>query len=133
MLSYFLPNLLKRETGNQWHAFGWNQSKVSNNREIRPRSQFLKLFRPTKILLRIVKNKNTFRDYNYASKGEITVKSIDDKEELLATDSSFDILGFTQEEKNGIYKITGALMHAGNMKFKQKPREEQVIALKILS
>ena len=71
-----------------------------------------------------------FRDYNYASKGEISVKSIDDKEELLATDSSFDILGFTQDEKNGIYKITGALMHAGNMKFKQKPREEQVFLLR---
>ena len=25
--------------------------------------------------------------------GELTVKSIDDKEELLATDSSFDVLG----------------------------------------
>ena len=65
------------------------------------------------------------REYNYCSQGEITVKSIDDKDELMATDSSFDILGFTQEEKNGIYKITGALMHAGNLKFKQKPREEQ--------
>ena len=42
-----------------------------------------------------------------SSLGEITVKSINDAEELLATDSSFDILGFTQEEKTGIYKITG--------------------------
>ena len=35
------------------------------------------------------------------------------------------MLGFTQEEKNGIYKMTGAIMHFGNMKFKQKQREEQ--------
>ncbi|KAG8147471.1 hypothetical protein E2320_022988, partial [Naja naja] len=32
---------------------------------------------------------------------------------------------FTQEEKNSIYKLTGAIMHYGNMKFKQKQREEQ--------
>lgn len=42
-----------------------------------------------------------------------------------ATDESFDILGFDQEEKNAIYRITAGLMHGGNMKFKQKPREEQ--------
>ena len=38
------------------------------------------------------------------------------------------MLGFTQEEKNGIYKMTGAIMHYGNMKFKQKQREEQAEA-----
>ena len=64
-------------------------------------------------------------EYKFCAQGEITVKSIDDKEELQATDSSFDVLGFTQEEKNGIYKMSGALMHMGNMEFKQKPREEQ--------
>lgn len=39
--------------------------------------------------------------------------------------SAFDVLGFTSEEKNSIYKLTGAIMHFGNMKFKQKQREEQ--------
>ncbi len=38
---------------------------------------------------------------------------------------AFDILGFTTEEKVSIYKLTGAVMHYGNMKFKQKQREEQ--------
>ncbi|KAG7459364.1 hypothetical protein MATL_G00209830 [Megalops atlanticus] len=38
---------------------------------------------------------------------------------------AIDILGFTAEEKAGIYKLTGAVMHYGNMKFKQKQREEQ--------
>ncbi|XP_075345588.1 myosin-7-like [Mycteria americana] len=64
-------------------------------------------------------------DYAFISQGETTVPSIDDAEELLATDSAFDVLGFTQEEKNSIYKLTGAIMHFGNMKFKQKQREEQ--------
>ena len=30
-----------------------------------------------------------------------------------------------QEEKNSIYRVTAALMHSGNMKFKKKQREEQ--------
>ncbi|KAM3910492.1 myosin-4-like [Leptodactylus fuscus] len=64
-------------------------------------------------------------DYPWISQGEITVKSINDEEELVATDTAIDILGFTQEEKMGIYKMTGAVMHNGNMKFKQKQREEQ--------
>ncbi|CAJ0949594.1 unnamed protein product [Ranitomeya imitator] len=64
-------------------------------------------------------------DYAYISQGETTVASIDDAEELLATDSAFDVLGFSQDEKNSIYKLTGAIMHFGNMRFKQKQREEQ--------
>lgn len=39
--------------------------------------------------------------------------------------NAIDILGFSSEEKVGIYKLTGAVMHYGNMKFKQKQREEQ--------
>jgi myosin protein heavy chain len=34
-------------------------------------------------------------------------------------------LGFNGEEKNAIWKFTGAVLHHGNMKFKQKQREEQ--------
>uniref|UniRef100_A0A8C4MTQ0 Myosin-7 n=1 Tax=Equus asinus TaxID=9793 RepID=A0A8C4MTQ0_EQUAS len=64
-------------------------------------------------------------DYAFISQGETTVASIDDAEELMATDNAFDVLGFTSEEKNSMYKLTGAIMHFGNMKFKQKPREEQ--------
>ncbi|NXT41940.1 MYH13 protein, partial [Pelecanoides urinatrix] len=64
-------------------------------------------------------------DFPYVSQGEVTVASIDDSEELLATDSAVDILGFSPDEKVGMYKLTGAIMHYGNMKFKQKQREEQ--------
>uniref|UniRef100_A0A8C9DNH6 Myosin heavy chain 1 n=1 Tax=Prolemur simus TaxID=1328070 RepID=A0A8C9DNH6_PROSS len=64
-------------------------------------------------------------DYAFVSQGEITVPSIDDQEELMATDSAIEILGFTSDERVSIYKLTGAVMHYGNMKFKQKQREEQ--------
>lgn len=36
-----------------------------------------------------------------------------------------DILGFTPIEKYGCYKIVEAITHFGNMKFKQKQRDEQ--------
>lgn len=38
------------------------------------------------------------------------------------------MLGFTEEEKNDIYKITASVMHMGGMKFKQRGREEQAEA-----
>ncbi|XP_062409635.1 myosin heavy chain, fast skeletal muscle-like [Sardina pilchardus] len=64
-------------------------------------------------------------DFPMCSQGQITVASIDDKEELAATDTAIDILGFSGEEKVTIFKLTGAVLHHGNMKFKQKQREEQ--------
>ncbi|KAM4673586.1 myosin heavy chain, skeletal muscle, adult-like isoform 1-T1 [Amazona ochrocephala] len=64
-------------------------------------------------------------DYHFVSQGEITVPSINDQEELMATDSAIDVLGFTADEKTSIYKLTGAVMHYGNLKFKQRQREEQ--------
>ncbi|XP_033998754.1 myosin heavy chain, fast skeletal muscle-like [Trematomus bernacchii] len=64
-------------------------------------------------------------DFPMISQGQITVASIDDKEELVATDTATDVLGFTHDEKLSIYKLTGAVLHYGNMKFKQKQREEQ--------
>ncbi|KAL2100496.1 hypothetical protein ACEWY4_004890 [Coilia grayii] len=64
-------------------------------------------------------------DFPMCSQGQITVASINDAEELVATDTAIDILGFSAEEKVTIYKLTGAVLHHGNMKFKQKQREEQ--------
>uniref|UniRef100_A0A673BW76 Myosin motor domain-containing protein n=1 Tax=Sphaeramia orbicularis TaxID=375764 RepID=A0A673BW76_9TELE len=64
-------------------------------------------------------------DYPMISQGEITVKSINDVEEFIATDTAIDILGFSGEEKMNIFKLTGAVIHHGSMKFKQKQREEQ--------
>ena len=38
------------------------------------------------------------------------------------------MLGFAEAEKFGMYKCTAAVMHFGEMKFKQRPREEQAEA-----
>uniref|UniRef100_A0AAY5JWN5 Myosin motor domain-containing protein n=1 Tax=Esox lucius TaxID=8010 RepID=A0AAY5JWN5_ESOLU len=64
-------------------------------------------------------------DFPMCSQGQIAVASINDKEELDATDDAITILGFTNDEKMSIYKLTGAVLHHGNMHFKQKQREEQ--------
>ncbi|KAE8295978.1 Myosin heavy chain, fast skeletal muscle [Larimichthys crocea] len=68
-------------------------------------------------------------DFPMCSMGQITVASIDDKVELEATDNAIDILGFSGEEKNSIYKMTGAVLHHGNMKFKQKQQADKVAYL----
>ncbi|XP_017857509.1 PREDICTED: myosin heavy chain, muscle isoform X32 [Drosophila arizonae] len=64
-------------------------------------------------------------DYYNVSQGKVTVPSIDDAEEFQLADQAFDILGFTKQEKEDVYKITAAVMHMGGMKFKQRGREEQ--------
>ncbi|XP_018395058.1 PREDICTED: myosin heavy chain, muscle isoform X14 [Cyphomyrmex costatus] len=71
---------------------------------------------------------NNINDYYFVSQGKTTIPGLDDGEELLVTDQAFDVLGFTQEEKDDIYKITAAVMHMGGMKFKQRGREEQAEA-----
>ncbi|KAH1183969.1 hypothetical protein KIL84_014585 [Mauremys mutica] len=65
------------------------------------------------------------KHYHWISQGVTTVDNMDDGEELLVTDVAFDVLGFLPEEKLGVYKLTGGIMHFGNMKFRQKAREEQ--------
>ncbi|XP_023175399.1 myosin heavy chain, muscle isoform X18 [Drosophila hydei] len=64
-------------------------------------------------------------DYFNVSQGKVTVPSIDDAEEFQLADQAFDILGFTKQEKEDVYRITAAVMHMGGMKFKQRGREEQ--------
>uniref|UniRef100_A0A2S2Q845 Myosin heavy chain, muscle n=1 Tax=Sipha flava TaxID=143950 RepID=A0A2S2Q845_9HEMI len=71
---------------------------------------------------------DNIQDYYYVAQGKTTIPGMDDGEEFTLTDQAFDVLGFTEEEKNDIYKITAAVMHMGGMKFKQRGREEQAEA-----
>uniref|UniRef100_A0A8D8U4L3 Myosin heavy chain, muscle n=1 Tax=Cacopsylla melanoneura TaxID=428564 RepID=A0A8D8U4L3_9HEMI len=67
-------------------------------------------------------------EYHFVAQGKTSIPGVDDGEEFLLTDQAFDILGFTKEEKQDVYKITAAVMHMGGMKFKQRGREEQAEA-----
>merc|ERR1712212_684863 len=63
--------------------------------------------------------------FYFISQGVLTVAGMDDAEEMRATDTAFDTLGFSQPEKDDCYKGTIAIAHLGNAKWKQKGREEQ--------
>ncbi|XP_049524320.1 myosin heavy chain, muscle-like isoform X20 [Dermacentor silvarum] len=71
---------------------------------------------------------NNVNDYHFVSQGKTSIPGLDDGEEFQVTDTAFDVLGFTDEEKENIYKVTAAVMHFGCLKFKQRPREEQAEA-----
>nr|ASF79341.1 myosin heavy chain [Palaemon carinicauda]ASU54247.1 myosin heavy chain [Palaemon carinicauda] len=64
-------------------------------------------------------------EYHYVSQGKVTVPSIDDAEDMQFCHDAFYVLNFVQEEIDNIYRITSSVMHMGEMKFKQKGREEQ--------
>merc|ERR1719210_790234 len=53
---------------------------------------------------------------------------MDDQEECKAMDDAFAVLGFNNEEQVSLYKATCAILHLGEIKFKQRPREEQAEA-----
>lgn len=63
--------------------------------------------------------------YSMINQGVLTVDGIDDVEEMKMCDEAFGILGFTEEEKISLFKATISILHFGEMKFKQRPREEQ--------
>lgn len=65
------------------------------------------------------------RDYQFIAQAEVTIDGVNDQEEMALTDESFDILRFSQTEKDDLWALTAAIMHMGEMKFKQRPREEQ--------
>ena len=48
-----------------------------------------------------------------------------DLQPLLNEQEAFDILGFTKVEKSEVYYVTASVMHLGELKFKQRGREEQ--------
>merc|ERR1719481_1911171 len=64
-------------------------------------------------------------DYHYVSQGKTKVPSIDDNEDLEFTHEAFKILCFGEEATWNVYMATSAVMNLGELKFKQKGREEQ--------
>lgn len=66
--------------------------------------------------------------YHFCSQAELTIDGVDDKEEFKITDEAFRIMGFSDGERNNLYKLVAGIMHMGEMKFKQRPREEQAEA-----
>ncbi|CAK5025246.1 unnamed protein product [Meloidogyne enterolobii] len=68
---------------------------------------------------------NELSYYHFQSQGELTIEGVDDKEEMKLTQEAFDIMGFEDLEVQNMYKNVAGIMHMGEMKFKQRQREEQ--------
>ena len=54
-------------------------------------------------------------DYWWVSQGKTTVESINDKEDMQFADEAYDVLGFSEDEKHNVYKLTAVVMHCGNL------------------
>jgi len=65
------------------------------------------------------------KQYGFLAKGVEHVDKIDDHEEYGLTINAINVLGFSAEEKQSMLKITAGILNFSNMKFKQKPRDEQ--------
>uniref|UniRef100_A0A0R3RHL6 Myosin motor domain-containing protein n=1 Tax=Elaeophora elaphi TaxID=1147741 RepID=A0A0R3RHL6_9BILA len=68
---------------------------------------------------------NDLTYYHFCSQAELTIDGVDDKEEMKITQEAFDIMGFEDHETHDLYSNVAGIMHMGEMKFKQRPREEQ--------
>ncbi|XP_078681754.1 uncharacterized protein LOC144916498 [Branchiostoma floridae x Branchiostoma belcheri] len=55
--------------------------------------------------------------YKFIKEGVYTVQNLDDGEEFRATDEGFDILNFSAEEKDNIYRISSGILWLGNTEF----------------
>ena len=67
-----------------------------------------------KLIIRIKNEQgNHLQHFRWVSQGKTTVDSIDDKEDMQFADEAYDILGFSNEEKYNIYKLTAIVMHMG--------------------
>jgi len=66
------------------------------------------------------------KDYYWAGQmGVIVVDRMDDTFEFNCTTEAFKILGFSDSERDDSYKISSAVIMMGDMKYTQKPRDEQ--------
>ena len=68
------------------------------------------------------------KDYYFIAQAELTIDGVNDQEEHQLTHEAFKVLNFTDDEIQNVYRLVSAIMHMGNMKFKQRPREEQAEA-----
>ncbi|CAI4225176.1 unnamed protein product [Auanema sp. JU1783] len=71
---------------------------------------------------------NDISYYHFCSQAELTIEGVNDQEEMGLTAEAFNIMGFEDFEVMDLYRACAGIMHMGEMKFKQRPREEQAEA-----
>lgn len=55
----------------------------------------------------------------------LTIDNVNDADEMAKTNAAFEVLNFKVEEKLDLLRCTSAIIHFGNISWKQRAREEQ--------
>lgn len=64
-------------------------------------------------------------DYKFLENSVDFANGIDDDELWEETEEAARVLGFSDDQRIAMYKTCAGILHWGNGKFKQRPREEQ--------
>ena len=65
------------------------------------------------------------KSYRYMSHGAVPVPGVDDTEQYRQLMEAMDIMAFTPEEQNAIFRTISAVLLFGNMQFKQERNSDQ--------
>ena len=68
---------------------------------------------------------NQVKDYHFVSQGAISVDGVDDAAMYKQTKEAMNVLEFAPEEQKQLFRTVAAVCHFGNIRVKQRPREEQ--------
>merc|ERR1719450_47669 len=63
--------------------------------------------------------------YFFANQGKLVTDGIDDVQEAKDCDAALDVLGFAKAEKDSLFKVTGSILHMGEMKFKARGEQAE--------
>jgi myosin protein heavy chain len=64
-------------------------------------------------------------NYSFLTMGGVPVPGVDDVAEFQATVASMGIMGMPHEDLSAIFRVVSAVLHFGNMQFKQERNSEQ--------
>ncbi|XP_028813225.1 unconventional myosin-Va isoform X2 [Denticeps clupeoides] len=63
-------------------------------------------------------------DFLYTNQGRnLIIGAVDDAKEMLATRNAFSLLGISEARQMGLFQILAAILHLGNVEFKQRGSE----------
>ncbi|OAF64848.1 Alpha isomyosin, partial [Intoshia linei] len=63
--------------------------------------------------------------YRFINNGCLTAEGINDQEEMKNVNDAFRVLGFSEEEKFALYKSVAAVLHFGQIRFKQRGEQAE--------
>lgn len=63
--------------------------------------------------------------YAYLSNGHIKLPGVDETSVFKETDDAMNIMGFSPEEKESVFRVVSAVLHFGNMQFSQERNSDQ--------